>query len=210
MTLRPARLRPVLSKADVVEAWQKADPKYIHPTREHESEDAYWESGHVLAREIAKFVHFGDSILDFGCGDGRVTVPLVELGYKVVAVDSNAAFLEGLAEKLDPGERDNVTVWQGDEDDLPDVQVDAVVCMAVLIHHDWYDGERIVAALVEKLKPGGLFIAHWPTSEEPRERRTWIQVTTWSEDRQDAVTAALGLERVPGLDEVRSVWRKRV
>jgi ubiquinone/menaquinone biosynthesis C-methylase UbiE len=38
--------------------------------------------------------------LDFGCGSGNVTSKLLELGWKVVAVDSSEAMLQTLRKKF--------------------------------------------------------------------------------------------------------------
>jgi hypothetical protein len=41
-----------MTAADVITAWDQADPEAIHPLR-RVSEDAYWESGQVQAEMLA-------------------------------------------------------------------------------------------------------------------------------------------------------------
>ncbi len=41
----------------------------------------------------------GDKILEIGCGTGRITLPLLEAGYMVTAVDSASNFLEKIKKK---------------------------------------------------------------------------------------------------------------
>lgn len=195
--------------ASVVDEWRQADPYRIHPAREHESEDAYWESGVVQAEEAAAWVPAGGTILDFGCGDGRVALPLSLFGYRVTCVDSNEAFLARLiTNQNERGGRIRQTILS-DGLDLPqrvDEPVDAVMCRAVFIHHSHADVELLVNSLVQVIKPGGLLICDWPLGPH-HERRDWIDVTTWTREHRSKVARAAGLELVQ--DGKPSVWRKR-
>ncbi|UPZ27643.1 class I SAM-dependent methyltransferase [Streptomyces sp. LRE541] len=180
---------------DVVDAWDAAGPATIHPTREHESETAYWASGADQARTIAGVLPAGARVLDFGAGDGRVAIPLRAMGYDVTAVDSSPRRLSALADR-DPG----LTAFQSDGSDLSKHlgrrKMDAVYCLAVLIHHGYDDGRALIGALAKTVRKGGLLILDWPTSDRPHERTDWIDITTWSADRQTAVANELGLTRV--------------
>ena len=181
--------------AEVVQAWDRADPKFIHPAREHESEAAYQASGQQQADAIAELLSPGATVLDFGCGDGRVAIPLHQHGFHVIAADSSVNMLNRLSARKPeigtlPTDGSDLTARLGD---LALDDVDAVVCLAVLIHHDHAGGRRIIEALAEVLHPGGLMILHWPSSESPSERRTWIEVTTWSAAQQEALLGELGL-----------------
>lgn len=188
----------------VVKAWDEADPYRIHPTREHESEEAYWESGRVAALEMAQWIPEGGTVLDFGCGDGRLSIPLDKLGFRVIAVDSSPHMIERL----------NANGWTesdyvSDGTDLPDLineKVDAVIARAVFIHHSHTDVIRMVKNLTKCLKPGGVLICDWPTGPH-HERRDWIDVTTWVPEHRAAVAEAAGLELIK--DGKPSVWRKQ-
>lgn len=198
---------------DVVQAWDRADPKYIHPTREHESEEAYWDSGEA---EVGRFIgHLspGATVLDFGCGDGRVAIPLHRRGFHVIAADSSVTMLNRLTER----EPDIDTIRTDGSDlverlgDLALDDVDAVLCLAVLIHHDYACAERILTSLVEALRPGGLLVLNWPTSPTPGERDSWIGITTWCPQRRAEIADQLGLKL--WIDEIgdqsgsRSIYR---
>jgi 2-polyprenyl-3-methyl-5-hydroxy-6-metoxy-1,4-benzoquinol methylase len=188
-------VEPRVKLQDVVAAWDRADPAAIHPTREHESEDAYWASGSAQARLLAGELPAGAKVMDFGCGDGRVAVPLRAMGYEVTGVDSSPNMLAALAER-DP----ELTVLQSDGSDLGKHlgrrKMDAVYCLAVLIHHSYDDGAALIAALAKTVRKDGLLILDWPTSDQPHERTHWIDVTTWSAEQQTAVAEDLGLTPV--------------
>lgn len=186
----------------VVEAWRKADPTHIHPLR-NVSEDDYWESGRSQALQAAQWIPEGGTVLDFGCGDGRLTIPLAKLGFTVWAVDASEEMLYRVRDhSIDAGVDLSVATVQSDGLNL-DFNVDAVVCRAVLIHHSHADVALLVRSLSKCLKPGGVFIADWPLGPH-HERRDWIDVTTWELAERQAVADANGLSLIND----GSVWRK--
>lgn len=187
--------------AGVVSAWRKADPSHIHPLR-NVSEDDYWASGRAQAEQAAQWIEPGGTVVDFGCGDGRLTLPLLDLGFDVFAVDASPAMLA----RVESRTQDAHTILSDGTTDLAKLigeKVDAVVARAVLIHHSHSDVAVIVRTLSKCLKPGGVFIADWPLGPH-HERRDWIDVTTWELAERKKVADANGLELIND----GSVWRK--
>jgi len=97
-----------------------------------------------------------ETVLDAGCGSGRVTGLLIERlpGGHVVAVDGSASMVEKVAEVLRPGDRALVA-------DLTEIEleepVDAVFSSAVF--HWVADHELLFRRMRAALKPGGRFAA---------------------------------------------------
>lgn len=187
---------------EVVAAWDRATPGQIHPLRSV-SEEAYWSGGARQAQQITDGLRSVGivppaRVLDFGCGDGRVAAPMARLGWQVVAADTSPAMLRRVQEHGLPIEA--VSPDQVSE-------VDAAYCLAVLIHHSWDDGERLVAAIAAAVRPGGVLMLDWQVSKRPVERASWIGVTTWSQRRRDQVAARLGLEPID-LGMPWSTWRR--
>ncbi len=195
----------MISYRDVVDAWDRADPARIHPSREV-SEDAYWASGTeqaegISAALLALGLEPGAKILDFGCGDGRVAIPLAALGWSVVGFDTSTTMRRRLRAN-DPQRA--VQVWRsGVPDHLP--TVDAAYCLAVLIHHGHADARRIVGDIANAVRPGGVLMLDWPVSEVPQERATWIEVTTWNPAERANLATELSLTPVAG---PWPTWRK--
>jgi len=181
-----------MTAEDVIAAWdQPGAAGAIHPTRGI-SEDAYWASGRAQAELLQQDIPAGAKVLDFGCGDGRVAIPLRGMGYDVTGADASATMLAALAVN-DPG----LKTLQSDGTNLDKRRkFDAVYCLAVLIHHSYDTGEQLIANLRGVVKKHGLLILDWPVSPDPVEAATWINVTTWSQDRQDALVEKLGLTRI--------------
>jgi SAM-dependent methyltransferase len=183
-----------VTAADVIAAWDIADPVAIHPLRQV-SEDAYWNSGRNQADLLGTVLPAGCKVVDFGCGDGRVAIPLRVLGYDVTGADGSANMLAALTAN-DP---DMPTV-ASDGTDLAEQlgrKVDAVVCLAVLIHHSYADGLDLIAGLRAAVNGrNGLLVLDWPVSDTPTEAHDWIGVTTWSREQQDEACTRLGLKRI--------------
>lgn len=188
----------------VIAAWDEAGPDHIHPSR-GVSEEAYWQSGEKAAEQLAEVLKPGSRVVDFGCGDGRVAIPLRRMGFDVTGADGAPTMLAALADN-DP----DMPQVQSDGTDLyakVGRKSDAIVCLAVLIHHKRASALAILDGLCEAVKKGGLLILDWPTSEHPEEAQIWIDVTTWHPDRQKVEADRRGLKRVEG-DWPWAVYRK--
>ncbi|WP_053706645.1 class I SAM-dependent methyltransferase [Streptomyces sp. WM6373] len=189
-----------MSIDSVIDAWNEADPAAIHPTRGI-SEEAYRISGENQAALLSTILPAGCKVVDFGCGDGRVAIPLAALGYEVTGADGSQAMLDRLTEAAP----DMPTVLT-DGTDLADQlgrKTDAVISLAVLIHHSYESAERIIEGLRAAVRVNGLLVLDWPIADEPGEGGGWIGVTTWSRERQDELCQRLGLKR---LEQSGSPW----
>lgn len=194
-----------MTAEDVIAAWDQPEAaESIHPTRGI-SEAAYQASGQAQAELLAADIPAGAKVMDFGCGDGRVAIPLEAMGYDVTGVDASPRMLAALAER-DP----DLATFQSDGSDfgkhLGRRKFDAVYCLAVLIHHDYGTGEQLVTNLRAVVKKGGLLALDWPVSDEPSDGHGWIGVTTWARERQDEIAGRLKMERIEA-DRPWSTWR---
>jgi 2-polyprenyl-3-methyl-5-hydroxy-6-metoxy-1,4-benzoquinol methylase len=190
-----------MSADDVITAWDKADPTAIHPLR-GVSEEAYWSSGQNQAAILSTVLPAGCKVIDYGCGDGRVAIPLRGLGYDVTAADSSQAMLDRLTER-DP---DMPTLLSRGTDlaEQYGKKADAVVSLAVLIHHSYADCLDLIAQMRATVNGrNGLLVLDWPVSEQPTEAAHWIGVTTWSLEAQAEACQRIGLKPVP---DTRLPW----
>ncbi|MBQ7752491.1 MAG: methyltransferase domain-containing protein, partial [Treponema sp.] len=62
--------------------------------------EAHWQEASAIADRVMKLaaLHKGDSVLDAGCGVGRISVELAALGLKVTGTDIIQAELDTAAE----------------------------------------------------------------------------------------------------------------
>jgi len=183
-----------MSAEDVIDAWDQADPDAIHPTRSI-SEDAYWASGEAQAKLLATVIPAGAKVIDFGCGDGRVAIPMAGLGYEVTAVDASQRMLDRLNDRA-PDLTTLHAAADGIAGHLGRRRMDAVYSLAVLIHHSYADCLHIIGKLRAATKLGGTLVLDWPVSDQPAEAGSWIGVTTWSAQQQADACRRIGLEPV--------------
>lgn len=117
------------------------------------------------ARDVAFWVEWcrevGDPVLELGCGNGRVTIPLATGGLQVVGVDVSAPMLAGARKRLaaEPAEvRQRVRLEQGDMRQFdPGINIGCAIIpahtFAVLLTRE--DQERTLACVRSRLKPSG-------------------------------------------------------
>lgn len=196
---------------DVVKAWD-ADARTgghtIHPLPTDSAE--WWVLGEIQAHQVKRHAPLGSTVIDFGAGLGRLSIPLAHMGFHVIAVDASKAMLDGLTERATAAGTTIDTIHSDGTDlgdHINDCYADVVVSRAVLIHHDYAGVEQLVNALAATLRPGGRLIADWPTGT-PHERRSWTDVTVWDAHHRLAVATLAGLEPLDLADDP-PVWAKK-
>jgi len=132
---------------------------------------------HGEADYVAALLPSG-SVLDAGCGTGRVAVELAARGYDVVGVDSDASM-------LDVARRHDLPWVLGDLATLDLGRTfDLVVCAGnVMVFLAPGTEADVVRRLAAHLVPGGLLVSGWRTDRMPR-------------SSYDALVAGAGLEQV--------------
>ncbi len=125
-------------------------------------------------------------VLDMGCGNGSISLPVASLGHEVVGVDVNEAAIE------EARRRNNFIFARFEKctgQALPALDpFDCAICSEVLEHLD--DPAAMVRTLAAALKPDGVLIVTIPNGYGPREclgrteralrRYRWVN---WSIDR---------------------------
>lgn len=142
--------------------------------------DSYWEreTNHDYwlqpDKAVIELVDHFDRIrmrdaLDLGCGVGRHTLPLVDAGFNVTAVDSSSRAISILQNRA----REKgliVNAVQGDySDDLfPEESFDFILAFNVLYHGYRKDFQNAVCLIHKWLRPDGLFFFTCPTRRDDK------------------------------------------
>lgn len=110
----------------------------------------------------------GERILDLGCGDGRLTRKLVDLGCEVVAVDASP-------EQIAKAKADGLDARVMDGQALAfEPEFDAVFTNAAL---HWMKGaDAVIAGVKRALKPGGRFVGEFGGAGNVRTLRAALRV----------------------------------
>ena len=131
------------------------------------SKQEFFQSGERLIREVFDVIHttliadfkpvFG---LDFGCGVGRLTIPLSGYCSQVVGVDVSLGMIAEARNNCAAYKITNIDFTNS----LSNVKngVDFIITEHVLQHIEKKRGVAIIDNLLEKLNPSGIACIHFP------------------------------------------------
>ena len=159
------------------ETWGHSDPYYAVLTSDEfhrdkltdQSRDAFFRSGEIHIQMVLQWArdHLKKSFqptraLDFGCGVGRLVLPLSRICQSVVGVDVSPGMLSEARENCRRYGRDNVELVLSD-DDLARVSgtFDFIHSVIVFQHVPPPRGLSVLRAMLGKLNPGGIAALHF-------------------------------------------------
>jgi SAM-dependent methyltransferase len=121
----------------------------------------------LLGREIHPA-----STLDFGCGAGRLTLPLARISTRVVGCDIAPTILAHARQNLERAALRNVTLLSNDElTALPDGHFDLVCSLLVFEHIPPSTGYALIRTILRLLAPRGVAALHVPFERKGGLRR---------------------------------------
>jgi SAM-dependent methyltransferase len=143
-----------------------------------ETREEFFRSGaeyvDLLVRVIREHIdpHFAPArALDFGCGVGRVLVPLAQVAERVTGVDISEAMLAEARRNSEARALANVELVKSDDDlSLVAGDYDLVHSALVFQHIPVSRGERLFERLIGKTGHGGVCVAHFPYAMQRRRR----------------------------------------
>ena len=95
-----------------------------------------------------------DSVLDFGCGAGRLTLPLAKRATRVIACDIAPTILEHARQNAENARLSNITFTLASE--LPQVSFDFICSLAVFQYIPPAEGYGLIRTVARQLAPGGI------------------------------------------------------
>ena len=144
------------------------DPRFRSTALNEEARTAFFDSGrrHVshaleICRRFVEPTFRPRRVLDFGCGVGRIAIPLSEIAEAVVGMDVSPSMLAEARANAQRFGRSNIEFVDSD-DTLASAtgEFDLVHTSIVLQHIEVVRGRRLFAALVDRIAPGGLGVLH--------------------------------------------------
>lgn len=145
------------------------DPELSAGSAAHYEDPAYYDKTYARrSDDVAFYVALTKStrgaVLEYGCGSGRVTLPIARGGKTITGVDLSAPMLGQLKAALaseDPAVRKRVTTRRGDMRSVAlRSRFSLVICPfnAFLHLYTRQDVERFLARVRAHLAPGGRFV----------------------------------------------------
>jgi SAM-dependent methyltransferase len=159
------------------------------------SPDYYDRSGWV---DVLRLIHRCPdyrrrSVLEWGCGSGRITQYLCYLFREVHAIDIAPGMLSILRERRLPG----LTIWRTSGDDLDaGVRVDVVYSYLCWMHNRKKDLGGILRTCRRHLLPEGRLLFQLPVYDQPREPRSYIDLACWTPEELRVLAGETGFEIV--------------
>ncbi|MEO6720581.1 MAG: class I SAM-dependent methyltransferase [Ferruginibacter sp.] len=116
-----------------------------------------------LAKEQPKF----KTILDFGCGTGRLVIPFSAIAERVVGIDVSPSMLNEAEKNLKRLGIDNVNLIQSNSlESLEGKKFDLVHTFIVLQHIPVSSGYGLIKSLLDVINPGGYAMIHLTYSND--------------------------------------------
>jgi SAM-dependent methyltransferase len=154
------------------EAWGQRDPyfgvitnpKFRMSEMDEHTKQEFFESGktdvHRVLTTIQKFIDPGftpRTVLDFGCGVGRVLLSFAKIAEEVVGLDVSPSMLQEAQRNCGERQLSNVRLLKSD-DDLTALtsKFDLIHSCIVFQHIPLERGRVIFSKLLEHLRPGGI------------------------------------------------------
>ena len=130
--------------------------------------NAFFRSGEEHIQDVLKVIasQFGElkqkkSALDFGCGVGRLMIPLTKEFDKVVGVDVSPAMLAAAKKNCEERDIQNIDfILSDDQLSRVDSTYDLVHSYIVLQHIPLKRGKQIIERLIQTVSPGGVGALH--------------------------------------------------
>ncbi len=144
----------------------------------HYAEPSYYDKCYANRRDDIAFylarTEPSATLLEYGCGNGRITLPLARRGATVVGLDLSPPMIQAFRQRLereDPQVRDRVSLVQGDmRKKRLRRRFDGVLCtFNTFLHlYERKDVEQFLTCVRSHLKPGGklVFDTSLPLPEE--------------------------------------------
>ena len=174
-----------------------ANPKYLRANLTREAEEEFFATGDAWARHVMETIRQRLShafsprtILEFGCGPGRVAVPFAEHAPSVVAADNSPAMLELAKANAVRFGRQHILFQTGEELFASPQRFDLINASLVFQHIPPAVGLPLLSRLIGKLGPYGIAVISIPY------RRTTGRLTTvsrWTRRHVPAANAAANL-----------------
>ena len=141
-------------------------PQYRTRSLTPEAREQFFQSGEARIRTVIDTIdrHLGAALkpqraLDFGCGVGRLLIPLARRSGEVTGIDISASMLAEARRNCETQGVGNVRVAR----DLSALEgsYDFIHSHIVFQHMKVARGEAVFAQLLERLTPGGIGVVHF-------------------------------------------------
>lgn len=162
-------------------------PRFLQANLTPEHEREFFASGEAVVSWLLGVIDAGlvpefapMTILEYGCGIGRLALPLATRPGSVTAVDRSPAMLERAKREADRRELRHIRFESPEQLSATPRKFDLVVCYHVLQRLTDSEAMALIEQLSERIAPGGVGVFQWPyRSADP----TIVRASRWIRER---------------------------
>lgn len=150
-------------------------PEYRAECITEESLSTFYQTGEEHVRQLLRllqtmYASVGmNSVLDFGCGVGRLVIPFAQHFSRAVGVDISASMIALAQKRTSEVGLQNVTFVNRIDEAAE--SFDLAHSYLVFQHIPWTVGRPIIDKIAERVRPGGVIALHFVL----KMRRSWIR-----------------------------------
>jgi 2-polyprenyl-3-methyl-5-hydroxy-6-metoxy-1,4-benzoquinol methylase len=180
-------------------------PRFLRANLTPEHEREFFASGEILVDKIFSLVEAGlvpkfapISMLEYGCGVGRLAIPLSRRPGSVTAVDRSDVMLDIATREAARRGAGHIVFQTQEEFAAASRKFDLVVCYHVLQRLRHGHGLELIRQLVDRISAGGVGVFQWPLNTGVS---MGVQMTRWVRERVPVVNGIMNrLRRKPATD----------
>lgn len=174
------------------------DPRFLRANFDDAASRDFFQSGEALVGEI---IATADKVagaigrvtaLEYGCGAGRLAIPLTRAAHRVTAVDISPAMLAEARENAAMAEVENLAFLTPRELFASNERFDLVTCYLVFQRLPIEDGLQLLRALLDRIGSRGVGVFQFPfRTKSPAA----VRASRWLRERIAPVNAAMNVAR---------------
>src|SRR5262245_42491804 len=171
------------------------DPKFLRANLTPAREREFFATGEALVDRMFAIIEAGlvpgfapVSMLEYGCGLGRLAIPLSRRAGSVTAIDRSPVMLELARREAERRGAGHIAFETPDAFEATSRKFDLVVCYHVLQRLPRHRGRSLLRALMERVSPGGVAVFQWPLGTGASAA---VRMTRWAREHLPAVNGAV-------------------
>lgn len=151
---------PALSNINMADVISETKQAFHEPQWYFQKRSYHVQVRIETVREFLKSARF-EHILDIGCGDGSISLPLLTTGNRLTLLDMSEGMLARARSHIPAGLSGSVAILKSDfmSADLEPGAYDLVICLGVLAYIE--SPQAFLGKLASLLRPGGQLILEW-------------------------------------------------
>jgi 2-polyprenyl-3-methyl-5-hydroxy-6-metoxy-1,4-benzoquinol methylase len=170
-------------------------PRFLRANLTPEHEREFFASGEILVDKMFSIIEAGlvpkfapVSMLEYGCGVGRVAIPLSQRPGSVTAVDRSGVMLDLATREAERRGASHIVFQAPEEFASASRKFDLVVCYHVLQRLRRGHGLALIRQLVDRVSAGGVGVFQWPLTTGAS---MGVEITRWARERVPGVNGVM-------------------